>query len=261
MPSYRSVRKERPKKRFRIPSSYVQWGVLGLVGAGILFMLSRALCRPPSEPGPVPMLSRTETKLAVVTRLLGDVSFDSATLALIPAELRLRLTAAETLAAQGRWHDAIAQVRRLLRDARPNESSALHGLAGCCYAEAANPDWALHEFRLGLERAETSASELGAWLAFNAGFLFQSHGFADSCIPYYQKALSCIPQTRMAAGRPDWALLLANNLGVAYQTLKDSTRARELFELALARVDTLADPKSARVIKDNLARLAAGIRE
>ncbi len=261
MPSYRSIRKERPKKKFRIPSSYVQWGVLGLVAVGVLLVLSRSLCRPPAEPGPVPVLSRTETDLAAVTRLLGDVSLDSATLALFPAEIKLRLTTAETLAAQGRWHDAVTQTRRLIKNAQPAEAAALHGFAGYCYNQAASPDWALREFRLGFDAAVTGASELSPWLAFSIGFLFQSHGFADSCVPYYQKALNSLPQPGTAATGPNWSSLLANNLGVAYQVLKDSTHALESFRLALSLVDTVADPRSARVVKDNLARLEGRARE
>ncbi len=254
MPSYRSIRKERPKKKFRIPSAYVQWGVLGLVGAGVLFVVARSLCRPPAEPTPLPLLSQAHTDLTTVTRLLGDVTFDSATRALFPAYLSNDMATTETLAEQQRWHDAIAEIKRLLKKAGPYEAAALHGFAGYCYHEAASPDWALREFRLGLAAARASSSELGPWLSFCVGFLFQSHGFADSCIPYYLEADSTSRVTGPATGRPAWTALLANNLAVAYESLKDSTHARELFRLALSALDTLTDRRAVRLVSENLAR-------
>ncbi|MBM3323688.1 hypothetical protein FJY69_09470 [candidate division WOR-3 bacterium] len=255
MPGYRSIRKERPKKKFRIPSSYVQWGVLGLVGVGVLFVVSRTLCRPPAEQGPRPVLSQAQTDLATVTKLLGDVTLDSITRALFPAELSPELVTAETLADQGRWHDAVAEVKRLLKDASPTESAALHGFAGYCYKEAASPDWALREFRSGLAAARASSGELVPWLAFSAGFLFQSRGFADSCIPFYLAAESTLRSLAAAAARPEWTAPLANNLGVAHESLKDSARARELFRLALSVLDTLVDRKAVRLVNDNLVRV------
>jgi tetratricopeptide (TPR) repeat protein len=233
----------------------VQWGTLGLVAAGVLFVLSRSLCRPPAEPGPLPVLAQAQTDLGTVTRLLGDVALDSATRALFPSELRPALTAADTFADQRRWHDAINAIQPMLRDARPVDAAALHGLAGYLYHKTASPDWALREFRRGLAAAETSGSKLVPWLAFTVGYLFQSHGFADSCIPYYERAERTLRDAAEDGTTGMSTALLANNLGVAYEALEDTAAAVERFEQAWEMLDTLADPKTARQVRDNLLRV------
>jgi tetratricopeptide (TPR) repeat protein len=257
MARFRSVRRERPAKKFRIPSSYVQWGALGVGVVAITFLVSRSLTRPPSETAPAPMLAAARTDLATVTRLLGDIELDSSTRRLFPPALTSRLAGADTLAEQRRWYDALEPVMRLLKDADAETRAALRGYSGLLYYRAASADQALREFRRAVAAADSSSSPLGPWLAFNAAYLFQSHGFADSCLPFYRHAESLVagagPGPDSAPGAV-WAAWLANNMGVAYEALRD-TAAAGLFRQALAIIDTLADAKSARLVRENLARV------
>jgi hypothetical protein len=245
------VRKQRPKKQFRIPSSVVQWAIVGVVAGFMAFFLVRALVSKPTDTPPIPFLSQKQTDLVALTRSLGDITLDSTARAAFPAELNQRLVGADTLVAQRRFNDAIGLLYRQLKDANPATTAAIRTYLGYCYHLATSSDMALMHWRKALALADTADPTLVPWLGFSIGFLFQSRGVPDSALVAYGRVPADAP---VPTGIGRAAVL--NNSGVAKEVLGDSTGAVRLYADALAALDTLGPPRSAAVIKDNLNRLA-----
>ncbi|MBM3313760.1 hypothetical protein FJY70_04105 [candidate division WOR-3 bacterium] len=249
MARIKSIRQRRPEKKFRIPSSAVQWGIVGAVAVVLVVLVVGALSRPPADPGPIPLLSTATEDLISLTRMLGDVGLDSVVRSSLGATLGDRLTGPDSLLAQRQWSEAITALNRLLGRATHSESAAVHALAGLCYYEADLPDRSLQSFRKSLA-ADTASPSFVSRLRFYIGWLFQSRGYQDSALAYYSRL-------RPAGSGADGLLAASagNNAGVAYEVLKETTAAMTAYREALALLDTLAYAKQARTVKENLARV------
>jgi tetratricopeptide (TPR) repeat protein len=202
----KSIRQQRPQKKFKIPGSVVQWGIVGIVAVALMLLVVQALSRPPAEPPPAPLLAHAENDLISLTRMLGDVTLDSTTRSLLGAAMAF------------------------------------------CHFEADNPDRSLQYFRKSL--AAGPAAGIASRIEFSMGWMFQSRGYQDSAIAYY---------SRVRANLPDSVRLLrayaANNAGAAYEVLEDTAAAGEALRDAAALLDTVAYPKEARLVQENLSRL------
>jgi len=249
----KSIRQQRPKKKFRIPNSVVQWGIVGVVVVVLIVLVVGALSRPPAEPAPVPLLANAQNDLISMTRMIGDVTLDSSTRALFPGELNARLAGPDSLFAQRHWYEALTALGKMLKGATRPESAAIHAYMAFCDYEAGNLDRSLRYFREALA-ADSSTSGLAPRLAFSMGWMFQSRGYQDSAVAYYSRVRRVLP---------DSARLLkaqaANNAGAAYEVLKDTAAAGNAYREATALLDTIAYPKEAKKVRENLTR-AAGSR-
>jgi tetratricopeptide (TPR) repeat protein len=245
----KNIRQKRPKKKFRVPPGVVQWVIVGVVVVVLVVLVVGALSRPPAEPAPIPMLSSAKTDLISVTRMLGDVTLDSSTRALFPEEMDARLVGPDSLFAQRRWYDALASLTRILNRATRPESAAIRAYMGFCDFEADNLDRSLQSFRKSLA-ADTSPTGIAPRIQFSVGWMFQNRGYQDSAIAYYSRARRVLADT---------AHLLraeaANNAGVAYEVLKDTSAAAGMYREAAASLDTIVYPKESKTIRENLARL------
>jgi tetratricopeptide (TPR) repeat protein len=248
----KNIRQQRPKKKFRIPASVMQWVIVGVVAVVLVVLVVGALSRPPTEPAPIPLLSTAKPDLISVTRMLGDVTLDSRTHALFPSELSARLVGPDSLFVQRRWYDALNALNKMLKDATRPESAAIRAYMAFCDYEADNLDRSLQHFRKSLA-ADSSPSGMAHRLQFSVGWMFQSRGYQDSAIAYYW---------RVRRALPDSARLLrasaANNAGAAYEVLKDTAAAGVAFREAAALLDTIAYRKESNTIRGNLARLTRG---
>jgi tetratricopeptide (TPR) repeat protein len=248
----KNIRQKRPGKKFRIPSSVMQWGIVGVVAVVLVALVVGALSRPPAEPAPIPLLSTVKTDLISVTRMLGDVTLDSTTHAWLQENLGARLVGPDSLFAQRRWYDALTALSRMLRGATRPESAAIKAYMGFCYYDADNLDRSLQALRKSLT-ADSNPTGVTSRLQFSIGWMFQSRGYQDSAIAYY---------SRVRRGAPDSARLLdaeaANNAGVAYEVLKDTSAAGTAYREATALLDTIEYPRESKTIRENLARLASG---
>ena len=123
---------------------------------------------------------------------------------------------------------------------------------GFCDHEADNLDRSLQAFRKSLT-ADSSPTEAAPQLQFSIGWMFQSRGYQDSAIAYYSRALRSAPESaRLLRAEA------ANNAGVAYEVLKDTSAAGSAYREAAALLDTTEYPKESKVVRENLARLARG---
>jgi tetratricopeptide (TPR) repeat protein len=249
----KNIHHKRPaKKQFRIPSSVVQWGIVGVVAVALVVLVVGALSRPPAEPSPIPLLSTAKTDLISVTRMLGDVTLDSGVRALFPEGLGARLAGPDSLFAQRRWYDALTALSKMFKGATRPESAAIRAYMAFCWSGADNLDRSLQSFRKSLA-ADSSPTGIAPRLAFSIGWMFQSRGYQDSAVAYYSRARRVLP---------DSARLLkaqaANNAGAAYEVLKDTAAAGDAYREALALLDTTAYPKESKKVRENLTRAAGG---
>jgi tetratricopeptide (TPR) repeat protein len=244
----KNIRQQRPPKKFRIPGSVIQWGIVGVVAVVLLVLVVQALSRPPAEPPPAPLLAHAENDLISLTRMLGDVELNSTTRSLLGGSLETRLAGPDSLFAQRRWPDALASLTKMLKTATQPESATITAYMAFCHFEADNPDRSLQYFRKSL--AADPAAGIASRIEFSMGWMFQSRGYQDSAIAYY---------SRVRANLPDSVRLLrayaANNAGAAYEVLKDTAAAGEALREAAALLDTVAYPKEARLVQENLSRL------
>jgi tetratricopeptide (TPR) repeat protein len=140
----------------------------------------------------------------------------------------------------------------MLKGATRPESAAIRAYMAFCDYEAGNLDRSLQHFRKSLA-ADSSPTGIAPRLQFSIGWMFQSRGYQDSAIAYYTRARRTLP---------DSARLLkseaANNAGVAYEVLKDTSAAAGMYREAAALLDTISYPKEAKTIRENMARAEAG---
>jgi len=245
----KNIRQKRPKRKFRVPAGVTQWLIVGIVVAILVVLVVGALSRPPAEPAPIPMLVSAKTDLISVTRMLGDVSLDSSTRALFPGELDARLAGPDSLFAQRRWYDALAALGTMLKHATRPESAAIRAYMGFCDYEAENLDRSVQHFRKSLS-ADSSPAGIAPRIQFSIGWLFQNRGYQDSAIAYYSRALRAIPDSVQLLRAQ-----AANNAGVAYEVLKDTSAAAGMYHEATAELDTIVYPRELMTIRENLARL------
>jgi tetratricopeptide (TPR) repeat protein len=245
------VRKQRPQKKgFRIPSSVVQWGIVGIVGGVMAFFLVRSLATKPFDTPPTPFLSNQQQDLTALTHTVGDIEVDSTLRAAFPADMQAKIVSADTMVAQRRLNDAINLLYGGLRSAKPATLAALRAYIGFCYYTAKSSDMALMHWRKGLAVADSANPALVPWLAFAAAYLFQTHGVPDSALAYYERvpAGSIVPVGLGAAA-------VLNNSGFAREALADTAGAIALYEQALAAIDTVANASPVSTIRENLIRL------
>jgi tetratricopeptide (TPR) repeat protein len=248
----KNIRQKRPAKKFRIPSGVVQWGIVGVVAVVLIALVVGALSRPPADPAPIPLLSTAKTDLISVTRMLGDVKLDGGTHASLQEELGARLVGPDSLFAQHRWYDALTALSRMLKGATRPESAAIHAYMAFCDYEADNLDRSLQHFRKSLA-GNTGPGAIAPQLAFFIGWMFQSRGYQDSAVAYYAQALKALPDSfRLLRASA------ANNAGAAYEVLKDTSASGSAYREAAALLDTTEYPRDAKVVRENLARLARG---
>ena len=251
VPKIKNIRQKRPKKKFRIPGSVVSWGIVGIVVVVLAMLVVGALTRPPADPAPIPMLSTAKPDLISVVRMLGDVTLDSNTRALFPAELGTRLAGPDSLFAQRRWYDALGALNKMLNRATQPESAAIRAYMAFCWYDADNLDRSLQSFRKSLTE-DSSPTGIAPRLQFSVGWLFQSRGYQDSAIAYYSRARRTLPDSvRLLKASA------ANNAGAAYEVLKDTSSAAAAYNEAAALLDTIVYPKETKTIRENLARLAS----
>jgi len=260
----KNIRQKRPPKKFRIPSSVVQWGIVGVVAVILVVLVVGALTRPPAEPAPIPLLANAKNDLVSMTRMLGDVTLDDSTHEVLRRRLGSRLAGPDSLFSERRWYDALTALAKMLARATRPESAAIQTYMAFCQFQADNLDRALQSFRKSLA-LDTSPAGMASRLRFSVGWMFQSRGFQDSAVAYYSRVrLPWESDEARAAGEaaPDSVRLLgaeaANNAGVAYAVLKDTAAAEAALLEAAALLDTAAYPKQARTIRENLARLTRG---
>ena len=248
----KNIRQQRPEKKFKIPSSVVQWGIVAVVAVVLIVLVVGALSRPPAEPAPIPILTNARKDLISVTRMLGDVMLDSSTRALLPIGMNARLAGPDSLFAERRWYDALTALNKVLKGATRPESAAVRAYMAFCDHEADNLDRALQHFRKSLA-ADSNPNGIAPRVAFDIGWMFQSRGYQDSAVVYYARARRILPDSsrllRAAA---------ANNAGAAYEVLKDTAAAGVAYREADALLDTISFPKESKTVRDNLARLARG---
>ncbi len=232
---------KKPKRRSTALSGIWLWVTVAVVVIAALYMLARTLATTTQDVPPTPFLSIAQRDLALTTRLLGDVT--------VPAGQPGVPAGVDSLIAGRLWEEAVARIRKQLKGNRPGAPATRMRLGLCLY-NASSPDRALREFRLVLADSSADPLTLGR-AAFNAAYLFQSRGFADSALGYYRRA------EEASADSAD-ALLpaLFNNTGVAFLSVADSAAALERFLRATAHLDTAADNADARILRDNLRRLA-----
>lgn len=245
----KNIRQQRPKKKFRIPSSVMQWGIVGVVAVVLVVLVVGALSRPPTEPAPIPLLSNAPKDLISVTRMLGDVTLDSSTRALLPDEMNARLAGPDSLFAERRWYDALTALSKMLKGATRPESAAIRAYMAFCDYEAENLDRSLQHLRKSLA-ADSNPAGIAPRIAFYMGWMFQSRGYQDSAVVCYSRARRMLPDSarllRAAA---------ANNAGAAYEVLQDTAAAGDAYREALALLDTIGYPKESKTIRENLSRL------
>jgi tetratricopeptide (TPR) repeat protein len=246
----KNIRQKRPKKKFRVPPSVTQWVIVGVVAVVLVVLVVGALSRPPAEPAPIPMLSTARTDLISVTRMLGDVKLDSSTRVLFPEELNPRLIGPDSFFTQRRWYDALTALSKMLKGAPRPDSAAIRAYMAFCDFEADNLDRSLQSFRKSLAQ-DSSPAGFAPTVAFCVGWMFQSRGYQDSAIAYYSRARRVLPDTAHLL-----KAAAANNAGVAYEVLKDTSSAAAAYNEAATLLDTIAYPKESKTIRENLARLA-----
>ena len=250
MAKIKNIRQKRPAKKFRLPNSVVQWGIVGVVVVVLIFLVVGALSRPPSEPAPIPLLTNAKPDLISITRMLGDVKLDSGIRTLFPEEMSARFVGPDSLYAQRRWYDALTALNNMLNRATRPESAAIRAYMAFCWYDADNLDRSVQSFRRSMGE-DSSPTGTAPRLAFSVGWVFQSRGYQDSAVAYYSRARRFLP---------DSARLLraqaTNNAGAAFEALKDTAAAGDAYREAAALLDSTAYPKETKTIRENLTRAA-----
>lgn len=246
----RSPRKDRGR-RPRPGNTWYLWIVVAVVVLAGLFMLARTLSIAPPAAVIIPVLASAKPDLETMTRMLGDIDIDPTLAAGMPGDLSDRFRAVDSLIAIHDWPAALELLRRLPRPTTGASKAVIEEYAGYCQYRSASPDRALHSFRQAMAADSSLNAARQFRLAFAAGYLFQSHGYADSALAMYSSVSRFASTDLVAPLRP----ALVNNLALAHEATGDTARAFELYAEAAALVDTTADTPSARVVRDNLRRL------
>lgn len=250
MPRKRSApRRTGAKKKSDFPG-WVLWVVVGVVVLFALFMLTRTLATSADPNVIIPYLSVNDRDLTALTRMMGEVTPDTARSDL-PEELLPRFRQVDSLLLEYNWPAAIERLRGLVKPMPGDRVAVVHELLGFCYHRSSSPDRALNEFRLELAAAPGDSTRRFR-ASFCAGYLFQSRGLADSALVFYRQARRFAPDDTAEALVP----ALLNNLGLAQEALGDTAAALASYREAAALLDTATDSRAARVLRDNLRRLA-----
>ncbi|MBN2538274.1 hypothetical protein JXB37_08375 [candidate division WOR-3 bacterium] len=244
----RPDRRRAGKKKREFPG-WVLWAIIGVVAVFALVMLARTLTTATNPDIIIPVLASANPDLTALTRMMGDIEPDTAGFQ-PPEDLAPRFLVVDSLVAERDWPTAIDRLRSLVKPAPADKLAYVHELLGYCYYQSAAPDRALNEFRKEIAAAGSNSSRQFR-AAFCAGYLFQSRGFADSALVFYQQARHFAPEDSADPLLP----ATLNNLGLAYEATGDSTAALTAYGAAAALLDTTADSRAARVLRDNLRRL------
>jgi tetratricopeptide (TPR) repeat protein len=237
--------KHEKKGGFRLPAGVTTWLVVGVVGVAVGYLLISSLSRPPASRAPIPFLSTVNQDLVSITRMLGDVAFDSDFRAVVPEDTA-RFGVVDSLIAERKFPDALRRLQAFARNPEPGLTGPLNAYLGLVWHYSSSPDRSLAAFRLV---ADSSTGALAGWAAFAAGWLFQGRGYQDSAVAWYERALALLDS--VSPVRP----MAENNLGVAWETLKDVEQARAHLLAAAAVIDTADTSRPARTLRDNLRRL------
>lgn len=237
--------KEHKKGGFRLPAGVTTWLVVGVVGIAVGFLLVNSLSRPPGNSGPIPFLSTVSQDLVSITRMIGDVALDSSFRAAVPEDTA-RFGAVDSLIAERKFPDASHRLQVMARRPEPGLSGPLNAYLGLVWHYSGSPDRSLAAFRTVVDSA---SGALAGWAAFAAAWLFQGRGYQDSAVAWYDRALLLLDSASPV--RP----MAENNLGVAWETLKDVEQARTHLLAAAAAIDTADTSRPARTLRDNLRRL------
>ncbi|MFO7638803.1 MAG: hypothetical protein R6X14_05840 [bacterium] len=233
-------------------SSWYLWIVVGVLILAGLFMLARTLSTAPPTKAILPVLASNRPDLEALTRMVGDIELDSGIAAGLTEELRERYVTVDSLIGLGDWPAALERLPKLPRRPAGEEAAVREEYAGVCHYRAVRPDHALNSLR------EAAAADSGRdrarqfRLAFAIGYLFQSRGFPDSALAPYATARFFAPADSLDRRLP----AVLNNLALAHELTGDTAAALELYDAVTALVDTSVDTRSARVVRDNLRRLA-----
>jgi len=222
-----------------------------------LYGLARTLSTTPPSAVILPILASNSQDLEALTRMVGDIELDSSPTENLPEELAGRLASVDSLIALGEWHPALDRLRRLRRPPEGSAKAVIEEYAGFCHYRSVRPDHALHSFREAMAADSGRDRERQFRLAFAAGYLFQSRGFADSALALYSTARYYAPAPpEEPDSAPGILAALLNNFGLARETTGDTAAALELYRSAAAMVDTSVDDPGARTVRDNLRRLS-----
>lgn len=234
---------------FQIRGVYL-WIVGGVVVLGLLFVLTRNLATPTDDAPLFPVLANARTELGTLTRMLGEVRLSpeaTATLSTVDG-----IADVDSLLRERNWPEAAERLRRISRSSAADRLPAVRYYLGYCYSQSASPDRALREFRSVTGNTAAAGSVLRCDAAFSAGYLFQSRGFADSALILYTAAHRLTPDTAQDE-RVAW---LNNNRALALEMTGDTAAARACYLAAAVTIDTSADTRESRVLRDNLRQLA-----
>jgi tetratricopeptide (TPR) repeat protein len=250
MPKSRKNRSKRQKKS-DLPS-WMLWVIGGIVALVMLFILARNISTAPPRAVIIPVLSSANPDLETRTRMLGDVELDRAPVAGMSEENRARFAEIDSLIELRDWPAALNLLPGMLNAVAPDRVTVVHDYLGFCYHQAARPDHALFEFREGMNLAGSDRPDLQYRLAFCAAYLFQGRGLADSALAFYNLARHYIPADSADPLLP----ALLNNYGLAQEATGDTVGALAHYLDAARLVDTTADTRDARVVRDNIRRLS-----
>jgi len=226
----------------------------------MLFMVARTLSSAPAPSLPVQRVDPAKTDLSAYTRMVGSPGIDSLLRRSLPETTAARLVQIEKMVEDRELRDAVGRMQRMLSREKLSaaEQALLRGYSAVCEHELANPNGALVNLLAGLALADAADSVVNgsvrAWLGFQAGWLFQYHGLADSARRYYEAALSA------ANAESPLRPTLLNNLGVALEAAGDSLAAAEAYRAAVALVDTTAQDRDPTRVRDNYRRVSARFR-
>lgn len=224
----------------------------------VIFFLSRLLSQPARNESAQNLPKLTKVDLETYTRILGAIYIDTSLKSLVPSSLSKEFFSIDTMILHRELRDALARLTRLnkrkeIRN-QPLSRAATSGYIGFCYYELAQPREALRAFQEGLELLRNATgpreSQLRAWLAFNAGYIFQYYSYPESALTYYQlgeRALSSTDDQELLCAGP-----LFNNLGVAAATKGMPDLAKSAYIRALTYIDTSRADEPGLRLKKNL---------
>lgn len=242
----------RPRVRTSGISPLYLWIIVGVLVLAGLLMLARTLSTAPPREVILPVLSSNPLDIEALTDMVGEIELDTVLSEGLDEELKERFRAVDSLIALNDWHEALERLRRMPRTDDGESNAIIEEYNGFCLYRAIRPDHALNSFRKAAAADSGRDPDRQIRLAFAAGYLFQSRGFADSALTVYGTALRFVP-----ADEPvPLSAALYNNLALAYEATGDTAAAVPFYRAAAGLVDTTADTPSARTVRDNLRRTA-----
>lgn len=240
-------RQQPQRSHLRISTKLTTWLAVAVVGGAVLWLLGSSLLRPPTDSTPVPLLVTADRDIAAITRMLGDITIDNSFPVAKTESLDPRLIAVESLIRERRLEQVRQSLNSLRRRCPTGMTGRLHAVSGLAWYESGQPDRALAELR---RAADSSTGHLATWSAFAVAWLFQSRGFADSALVWYQRTLTTADSTSFIAAAAH------NNIAVVLEKRRELVEAAKHFAAAATVIDTADTTTYARTLRDNLRRLS-----